>query len=115
STVFVKVYIGGGIANGGEEYAFDSLLEASDLFDYATGGDNSIAWGEYLAAATNRGADMYLIGYMSSSPTATDAPHLTPYPRLLGYGGADYSPTSEGNYHAWTGDPTVSPSTYQDV
>lgn len=77
-------------------------------------GTNYAYFGHYTPAGSNCGATMtgsMIIARLTL--TAADAPHLTPYPRLLGT--APNPPTSEGDSHAWTNGTTASPNTYQDV
>lgn len=107
ATVFIKVYI-----DGVEEIAFDSGLTFAQIFTMA----GLPYFGEYTAAATNRGADLYGDNMtIRSSITLGDSPHLAAFPRFKGYGGAAWTPTKEGNSIQWTGVGAATPNTDQNV
>jgi hypothetical protein len=66
-------------------------------------------WGEWLPAATNRGADLFLAhancrnsGGIHSTPVPNDAPWLTRYAKIQAVGGASIPPTGNGTHTAWT-------------
>lgn len=68
-------------------------------------GYQDICWGEWLAAATNRGNDLFLddgFGRFSSTDKH-DSPFVTNFPVLHMVGSASLPPTAAGSHTAWTG------------
>lgn len=105
--VFIKLYL-----DGVEDTAVQTSLVDTSIFDTT----KDFFWGEYLPAATNRGADMYGDDLaFRYSTTASDAPHITAYPSDISLvGGSTLPPTAESLYHEFSST-TASPNSYQDI
>lgn len=85
--------------DGLEVAAFPSGMSAGTFWSSFS---DELVWGEWLAASTNRGADIYGDDlYLRRSTTAADSPWLAQYPRLKGLGGNDIPPTSDGDEEEW--------------
>ena len=94
STVYIKVYFG-----GTEELAFDTGITPANFWCLNQGFFFLGAFGNN----TNKNFTLYTDDFIVRvSSTASDAPHLTAYPRLRGEGGNSTQPTSMGAYDTWS-------------
>lgn len=104
----VRLYIG-----EKEELMFLATQSGADVFMESS--TDTITFGEWLPAATNRGADFFLDDAIARYSTDIhDSPHLTPYPRIRNVGAASRPATAEGGTSDW-GSTTAGPNSWQDV